>query len=53
LKKKGFMTSCIGKISDIFDDVGVTKTVHTVSNEDGMDKTIAAVKAMISRVFAS
>jgi phosphopentomutase len=45
LMKKGLMTSCIGKISDIFDDVGVTKTVHTVSNEDGMDKTIAAVKA--------
>ncbi len=45
LKEKGLMTSCIGKISDIFDDIGVTKTVHTVSNEDGMDKTIAAVKA--------
>jgi phosphopentomutase len=53
LEEEGLMTSCIGKISDIFDDVGVTKTVHTVSNEDGMDKTIAAVKAMISRVFAS
>jgi phosphopentomutase len=45
LMKKHLMTSCIGKISDIFDDVGVTKTVHTVSNEDGMDKTIAAVKS--------
>src|SRR5574344_2643317 len=45
LKEKGLMTSCIGKISDIFDDVGVTKTVHTASNEDGMDKTIAAVKS--------
>jgi phosphopentomutase len=38
------LKSCIGKISDIFDDVGVTKTVHTVSNEDGMDKTIEDVK---------
>ena len=45
LMKHHLMTSCIGKISDIFDDVGVTKTVHTVSNEDGMDKTIAAVKS--------
>src|SRR5574344_1906196 len=43
LKDKGLMTSCIGKISDIFDDVGVTTTVHTFSHEDGMDKTLAAV----------
>ena len=38
------MTSCVGKISDIFDGFGVTKTVHTVSNEDGMDKTIEQLK---------
>ncbi len=44
LKDNGFMVSCIGKISDIFNDVGVVKTVHTVSNEDGMDKTIEQVK---------
>jgi phosphopentomutase len=44
LKAQGFMTSCIGKISDIFCDVGVTKTIHTVSNEDGMDQTIKQVK---------
>ena len=34
------MTSCVGKISDIFDGYGVVKTQKTVSNEDGMDKTI-------------
>lgn len=39
-----YMTSCVGKISDIFDGYGVTKTVHTVSNEDGMDKTIEQAK---------
>jgi phosphopentomutase len=39
-----FMTSCVGKISDIFDGYGVTKTVHTISNEDGMDHTIAQLK---------
>lgn len=39
-----FMTSCVGKISDIFDGYGVTKTVHTISNEDGMDKTIEQAK---------
>ncbi len=44
LMDHGFMTSCIGKISDIFDGYGVTKTVHTISNEDGMDKTIEQVK---------
>ena len=44
LKDSGFMTSCIGKISDIFDGAGVTKTVKTVSNMDGMDKTIEQVK---------
>ncbi len=40
-----YMTSCIGKISDIFDGYGVTKTVHTISNEDGMDKTIEQAKS--------
>lgn len=44
LKENGFEVSCVGKISDIFADVGVTKTVHTVSNEDGMDKTIEQLK---------
>ena len=44
LKKNGLMVSCVGKISDIFCDDGVVKTVHTVSNEDGMDKTIEQVK---------
>ena len=40
LQEHGFMTSCVGKIGDIFDMYGVTKTQKTVSNEDGMDKTI-------------
>lgn len=44
LKDAGFMTSCVGKICDIFNGAGVTKTVHTVSNMDGMDKTIEQVK---------
>ena len=44
LKENGKMVSCVGKISDIFCDDGVVKTVHTVSNEDGMDKTIEQVK---------
>ena len=44
LQDNGYMVSCIGKISDIFNMAGVTKTVHTVSNEDGMDKTIDQLK---------
>lgn len=44
LKQNGYMTSCVGKISDIFNGKGVTKTVKTVSNMDGMDKTIEQVK---------
>ena len=41
----GFMTSCIGKISDIFDGYGVKATQKTSSNEDGMDKTIEEAKS--------
>ena len=44
LQNKGFMTSCVGKIGDIFDQYGVVKTQKTVSNEDGMDKTIQEAK---------
>jgi phosphopentomutase len=40
LKDNGLMTSCVGKISDIFNDAGVVKTQKTVSNSDGMDKTL-------------
>lgn len=39
LKDNGYMTSCVGKIANIFDQQGVTKTVHTVSDEDGMQIT--------------
>ncbi len=44
LMDNGYMTSCVGKIRDIFDGYGVTKTVSTISNEDGMDKTIDQLK---------
>ncbi|MCQ2771985.1 MAG: phosphopentomutase [Bacilli bacterium] len=44
LKQNGYMTSCVGKISDIFNGKGVAKTVKTISNMDGMDKTIDQVK---------
>ena len=44
LQDNGFMVSCVGKISDIFDGAGVVETVKTSSNEDGMDKTIEQIK---------
>ena len=44
LKNNGYDVSCVGKINDIFNGTGVTKTVHTISNEDGMNKTIEIAK---------
>ncbi len=44
LQDHGYEVSCVGKIGDIFDGYGVTKTQKTVSNEDGMDKTISEAK---------
>jgi len=44
LKNNGYEVRCVGKINDIFNGVGVTKTVHTTSNSDGMSKTLDLVK---------
>lgn len=44
LEEEGFDTIAIGKINDIFDGYGVTKTIRTTSNHDGMLKTIDAAK---------
>ncbi|WP_409270535.1 phosphopentomutase [Neobacillus sp. SCS-31] len=40
LKDSGFDVLAIGKISDIYDGEGVTKSLRTVSNMDGMDKLV-------------
>lgn len=40
LKDNGYTTSCVGKIYDIFNGSGATETIKTVSNHDGMEKTI-------------
>jgi phosphopentomutase len=40
LQDEGFDVIAIGKISDIYDDEGVTKSLRTISNMDGMDKII-------------
>ena len=44
LKDAGYEVSCVGKINDIFNGAGVTRTQRTVSNNDGMDKTIEEAK---------
>ncbi len=44
LSEKGYEVSCIGKINDIFNGYGVTRTQKTVSNDDGMIKTINETK---------
>lgn len=40
LKDSGYDVIAIGKISDIYDGEGVTDSLRTISNEDGMDKLI-------------
>ncbi|NCA97417.1 MAG: phosphopentomutase [Bacteroidia bacterium] len=44
LKDHGLMVSSIGKINDIFNTMGVVKAQKTVSNIDGMEKTIDEAK---------
>lgn len=44
LKDNGYATICVGKISDIFNGVGVGEKIKTVSNRDGMEKTIALLE---------
>jgi phosphopentomutase len=40
LKDSGYDVLAIGKISDIYDGEGVTQSLRTVSNMDGMDKLL-------------
>ena len=44
MRKAGFDTISVGKIYDIFAGVGFTESHPTVSNDDGMDKTLAIAK---------
>lgn len=39
-KDKGLDVEAVGKVVDIFNGVGITKSVHTKSNMDGIDQTI-------------
>lgn len=44
IKEDGQTVYGVGKIKDIFNGKGVTKTVRTTSNQDGMAKTLEAVQ---------
>ncbi|MDR3215238.1 MAG: phosphopentomutase [Bacilli bacterium] len=44
LKKEHYETISIGKIYDIFNGQGLSESNKTISNEDGMNKTIDMVK---------
>ncbi|MFC3746551.1 phosphopentomutase [Paenibacillus sp. GCM10012306] len=43
LKEADYDVIALGKISDIYDGEGVTQSIRTVSNSDGMDKIIATL----------
>ncbi|RXJ03836.1 phosphopentomutase [Anaerobacillus alkaliphilus] len=43
LQDMGYDSIAIGKISDIFDNEGITKSLRTISNMDGMDKLLETV----------
>ncbi len=40
LKEANLASIAIGKINDIFDGQGITKAIHTESNDDGMNKLL-------------
>lgn len=44
LKNKGFDVIAIGKISDIFNGQGITESVRTKSNMDGMDQLLRVMQ---------
>ncbi|GGB33964.1 phosphopentomutase [Lentibacillus populi] len=44
LKDSGYDVIALGKISDIYDGEGVTETIRTRDNEDGMTKLVESMK---------
>lgn len=45
LKDNGFDVHAIGKINDLFNNSGISSYEYSQNNNEGMDKTIAAVKS--------
>lgn len=50
-KEKGLNVTAIGKIEDIFEHRGMTRTDHTTNNNDGIDKTIFYTKERFSGIL--
>lgn len=46
IKNSGLTVAAVGKISDIFNGVGISCEVHTKSNADGMQKTSEYMKSV-------
>jgi len=44
IKENGLDVLAVGKIENIFSGIGITKSVHTEGNEDGINKTIEYIK---------
>ena len=44
LQDNKYDTIAIGKIHDIFNGVGISESIHTVSNDDGMNQTISIAR---------
>ena len=45
LKENGLSVIAVGKIHDIFDGYGITKSLHSTSSVHGMDQTIALAQS--------
>ena len=48
VKAEGLEVAAVGKIEDIYAAKGITQSVHTVSNADGINKTIDYLKTVKS-----
>lgn len=46
VKREGMETVGIGKIGDIFVHRGLTREIHTVSDDEGIDRTLEAMESM-------
>jgi phosphopentomutase len=44
IKERGMEVKAVGKIEDIFAGQGITESVHTDGNADGIDKTLAFIR---------
>ncbi len=44
VKKAGLECACVGKIEDIFANRGITRSVHTTNNAEGIEQTVKFIK---------